>query len=175
MNLVDEGYDLALQIERPSGQSLVTRSLLVLRRVLYAAPAYLEKHGMPASHLDLSSHNCLIYAHSAEQVDWRFLGGDGQQLRVPVQGSLRSNDANTLRLAALEAVGIGRGPLFILEDDLRSGRLVQLLPELRSVDPDLWMVYPSRRHLSAKVRAFIDFLVARFAADPAWNLAARSP
>jgi DNA-binding transcriptional LysR family regulator len=158
VDLVDEGYDLALQIERPTGHSLVVRSLLVLHRILYASPAYLEKHGTPSDHLDLSGHNCLVYAHSGEQVEWRFWGGDGPELRVPVQGSVRSNDANTLRLAALEGVGIGRGPLFILEDDVRSGRLVQVLPELKSVDPDLWMVYPSRRQLAPKVRFFVDFL-----------------
>jgi DNA-binding transcriptional LysR family regulator len=161
VDLVEEGYDLALQIERPSGHSLVARSLLVLQRIVYAAPAYLDTHGTPASHLDLSAHNCLVYAHSGEQVEWRFWDRDGNELRVPVHGSVRSNDANTLRLAALGGVGIGRGPLFILEDDLRSGRLVQLLPELKSVDPDLWMVYPSRRQLAPKVRFFIDFLEER--------------
>jgi DNA-binding transcriptional LysR family regulator len=166
VDLVDEGYDLALQIERPTGHSIVARSLLVLHRILYAAPAYLEKHGVPASHLDLSGHNCLVYAHSGEQVEWRFWAGDGQELRVPVQGSVRSNDANTLRLAALEGVGIGRGPLFILEEDLRSGRLVQVLPQLKSVDPDLWVVYPSRRQLAPKVRFFVDFLEERCIGEP---------
>lgn len=161
VDLVEEGYDLALQIERPTGHSLVARSLLVLHRILYASPSYLREHGAPSSHLELSTHNCLVYAHSSEQVEWRFWDRDGEELRVPVQGSVRSNDANTLRLAAIEGVGIGRGPRFILEDDLREGRLVQLLPELRSVDPDLWMVYPSRRQLAPKVRVFADFLEER--------------
>ena len=161
VDLIDEGYDLALQIERPTGHSLVVRSLLVLHRILYASPAYLETHETPVSHQSLANHNCLVYAHSGEQVDWRFWDKDGNELRVPVHGTVRSDDANTLRLAALEGIGIGRGPLFILEDDLRSGRLVQLLPELKSVDPDLWLVYPSRRQISPKVRLFADFLEER--------------
>jgi DNA-binding transcriptional LysR family regulator len=166
VDVVEEGYDVALQIERPTGHSLVARSLLVLRRILYAAPEYLARHGSPASHLDLSAHNCLVYAHSGEHVEWRFWDREGRELRVPVQGSVRSNDSNTLRLAALEGVGIGRGPLFILEDDLSAGRLVQLLPELESVDPDLWVVYPSRRQLAPKVRFFIDFLEERCIGAP---------
>ncbi len=161
VDLIDEGYDLALQIDRPAGHSLVARSLVVLRRILYASPDYLARHGTPTRHEQLSGHNCLVYAHSGEQVEWRFWDANGQELRVPVQGSLRSNDANTLRLAAIDAVGIGRGPLFVLEEDLRAGRLVQVLPELRSVDPDLWMVYPSRRQLASKVRFFADFLEER--------------
>lgn len=161
VDLIDEGYDLALQIERPTGHSLVVRSLLVLNRILYASPAYLETHETPVSHLSLSNHNCLVYAHSGEQVEWRFWDKDANELRVPVNGTVRSDDANTLRLAALEGIGIGRGPLFILEDDLRSGRLVQLLPELKSVDPDLWLVYPSRRQIAPKVRLFADFLEER--------------
>jgi DNA-binding transcriptional LysR family regulator len=161
VDLIDEGYDLALQIERPTGHSLVVRSLLVLERILYASPNYLASHEAPVNHTALSHHNCLVYAHSGEQVEWRFWDREGTELRVPVQGSVRSNDANTLRLAALADIGIGRGPLFILEDDLRAGRLVRLLPELKSVDPDLWLVYPSRRQLAPKVRIFADFLEER--------------
>lgn len=89
----------------------------------------------------------------------------GGELRVPVHGTVRSNDADTLRLAAIGGLGIGRGPIFMLHDDLRCGRLVQVLPHLRSIDPDLWLVYPSRRQLAPKVRAFVSFLEERCIAE----------
>lgn len=158
VDIVHEGYDLALQIERPTGHSLVIRSLLVLKRIIYAAPSYLAEHGTPTSHLDITNHNCLVYAHSTENVDWHFWDANGEECQVPAIGTLRSSDANTLRLAAMAGIGIARGPLFILTDDIRAGRLVQLLPDLTSVDPDLWIVYPSRKQLAPKVRLFIDFL-----------------
>ena len=158
VDLVEDGFDLALNFNRPTGHSLVVRSLTVLRRVLFASPEYLRKHGTPIAPGDLADHNCVVYAHSGEQVEWQFWDRKGNEFRVPVKGSLRSNDSNTLRLSALAGVGIGTGPLFLMEEDLASGRLVQLLPEFRSIDPDLWMVYPSRRQLSSNVRFFIDFL-----------------
>jgi DNA-binding transcriptional LysR family regulator len=114
----------------------------------------------------LASHNCLLYAYSGEVVEWRFRHA-GKEEGVKVEGNLRSSDASTLRLAALAGVGIARGPHFILGDDLESGRLVHLLSRYESVDPDLWVVYPSRRQLSAKVRAFIDFLEGKFHDWPA--------
>ena len=161
VDLVDEGYDLALQIDRPTGHSVVVRSLSVLRRVLYASPGYLKKNGTPQTPAELGEHNCLVYAHSGEQVEWKFWDRAGNEWCVPVKGSLRSNDANTLRLSALAGVGIGSGPLFLLKEDLESGRLVQLFPQLRSTEPDVWMIYPSRRQLTSKVRFFIDFLEER--------------
>ena len=158
VDLVDEGYDLALNFNRPVGHSLVVRSLSVLRRVFFASPEYLRVHGTPLEPFDLADHNCVVYAHAGEQVEWPFWDRDGKEFRVPVTGSLRSNDSNTLREAALAGIGVGTGPLFLMSEDLASGQLVQLFTEFRSSDPDLWMIYPSRRQLSSKVRFFIDFL-----------------
>ena len=171
VDIVEEGYDLALQITRPHAQSIVAKAILHLRRVIYASPSYIKRFGAPRRPADLAGHNCLLYAYSGEVVEWRFRRA-GKEERVKVEGNLRSSDASTLRLAALAGVGIARGPLFILGDDLESGRLVRLLPQYDSIDPELWVVYPSRRHLSAKVRSFVDFLVQRFAHEPAWQLPA---
>jgi DNA-binding transcriptional LysR family regulator len=171
VDLVEEGYDLALQITRPDAHSVVAKAIVPLRRVIYASPQYLERHGTPRKPEDLLKHNCLLYAYSGESVEWHFRKG-AEEYRVEVTGSLRSSDANTLRLAALAGAGIARGPVFILVDDLNSGRLIHLLPQLESVDPDLWALYPSKRQLSAKVRAFIDFLEEKFADDPALRIPA---
>lgn len=174
LDIVEEGYDLALQIVRPDAHSVVARSIVPLRRIVYASPEYLEQHGEPQRPDDLAKHNCLVYAYSGETVEWLFRNGSAEH-RVEVNGTLRSSDANTLRLAALAGVGLARGPVFILADDLRAGRLVQLLPSYESVDPSLWAVYPSRRQLSAKVRAFIDFLEEKFEHDPLLEVPTFSP
>lgn len=157
VDIVEEGYDLALQISRPDRHSVVARPLVPLRRMVYASPAYLKAHGRPRRPAELARRNCLVYAYAGETVEWRFRRGTAEH-RVAVAGSLRSSDANTLRLAALAGLGVARGPVFLLEHDLAAGRLVNVLPDYESVDPELWVVYPSRRHLSANVRAFIDFL-----------------
>ncbi|MCC6534322.1 MAG: LysR family transcriptional regulator [Burkholderiales bacterium] len=161
VDIVEEGYDLALQITRPHVRSIVAKPILHLQRAVYAAPSYLNRFGAPRRPTDLASHNCLLYAYSGEVVEWGFRRA-GREERVKVEGNLRSSDASTLRLAALAGVGIARGPFFILGDDLESGRLVHLLTQYESIDPELWVVYPSRRQLSAKVRAFVDFLEEKF-------------
>jgi len=111
--------------------------------------------------MELLDHNCLVYAQGNEQVEWRFWDREGNEFKIPVKGSVRSNDVNTLRLAALSGIGIGSGPLFLLKNDLDAGRLIRILPQLRSDDPDLWLAYPSRRQLPPKVRCFVDFLDER--------------
>ncbi|MFC3340657.1 LysR family transcriptional regulator [Paracandidimonas soli] len=170
VDLIEEGYDIALQIERPTSNSVVAKPLRYLERILCASPEYLRREGEPRTHADLADHNCLVYAHAAEQVEWKLKDGNGSQYSVEVCGDVRANDTNTLRMVAIAGGGIMLGPLFTLEEELASGRLVRVLPELHSVDPYLWIVYPSRRHLSLKVRRFIDFLDREFgqdyAADP---------
>ncbi len=168
-DIVDEGYDVSLQIEPPHTQTLIAKPIVPLRRIVYASPDYVRRHGSPRLPEDLSQHNCLLYAHYAERIDWQFTH-DGVDHRVRVEGSLRSNDVNTLRICALAGLGVARGPVFLLTEDLNAGRLVQLLPDYESVDPHLWLIYSSRKLLSAKVRVFIDFLEERFATDPAFRI-----
>lgn len=171
LDIVEEGYDLALQIVRPQAQTLVAKAVLPLRRIVYASPDYVRHYGCPRRPEDLAQHNCLLYAHYAENVDWQFTR-DGEEYRVRVDGTLRSNDINTLRICTLAGLGVARGPIFLLTEDLKAGRLIHLLPEYESVDPYLWAVYPSRRMLSAKVRVFIDFLEERFPSDPTFEIPA---
>jgi DNA-binding transcriptional LysR family regulator len=161
VDIVEEGYDLSLQISQPHAQSMIAKPLLRLQRIVYASPNYLKKFGEPRKISELANHNCLLYATAGEIVEWKFRR-NGKEERVRVEGNLRSSDAGTLRHAAFGNLGIGRGPLFMLIEDLKAGRLVQLLPQHESIDPELWMVYASRRQLSANVRVFIDFLEEKF-------------
>ncbi|MBV7483675.1 LysR family transcriptional regulator [Bordetella sp. BOR01] len=161
VDLVEENYDVALQFHPPLSQSVVGRKITTLHRVVCASPDYLRIHGVPQTIEALSSRECLLYASRGELVEWRFRTPEGER-SVRVSGRLRSTDANTLRLASIAGIGIIRSPLFVVEDDLRAGRLQRIFPHLGSVDPDLLAVFPSRRHLPAKVRVFVDFLCDRF-------------
>ncbi|MBO9356492.1 LysR family transcriptional regulator [Bordetella petrii] len=161
VDLVEENYDLALQFHPPLSQSVVGRKITTLHRVVCASPDYLRAHGVPETIDELASRECLLYASRGELVEWRFRTAMGERA-VPVSGRLRSTDANTLRLAGIAGIGIIRSPLFVVEKDLEAGRLQRILPHVQSVDPDLLAVFPSRRHLPAKVRVFVDFLCDRY-------------
>ncbi|WP_424138058.1 LysR family transcriptional regulator [Roseomonas chloroacetimidivorans] len=160
-DLVDEGYDASVQFLEPIGQTLVARRLRRIDRVVCASPEYIARRGRPASIPEVEKHDCLVYAQSAEVVEWQFDTEDGRVAAVPF-GQLRSTDAQTLRLAALAGLGIVRSPRFLVEEDLRVGRLIPLLEHARSVDPDLYVVFPSRKFMPAKLRVFVDFLSTEF-------------
>ncbi|CAM3866618.1 LysR family transcriptional regulator [Bordetella tumulicola] len=161
VDLVEENYDVALQFHPPVSQSVIGRKITTLHRVVCASPEYLRVQGVPQTIDELASRECLLYASRDELVEWRFRTAEGER-SVRVSGRLRSTDANTLRLAGMAGIGIIRSPLFVVEKDLAAGRLQRILPHVESVDPDLLAVFPSRRHLPAKVRVFVDFLCDRF-------------
>lgn len=169
VDLVEEGFDLALQFDAPRIKSLQGRRIAPIHRTIYASEAYLRKHGEPARPAELRHHNCLLYTLHTEEIEWEFRR-KGETLRVKVEGSLRSNDALTVRQAALQGIGIARGPVFLVHDDLQSGRLVQLLPDYDVTGLELWAVEAGRQQRPAKVRVFIDFLEEKFGRDAALTL-----
>jgi DNA-binding transcriptional LysR family regulator len=163
VDLVDEGYDLAIRIGRLRSSSLISRQLSSTRLVLCAAPAYLEAHGWPAHPSELARHATLGYSLFATGDTWEFEAPDGP-VAVKIAPRLRSNSGDTCRQAALDGGGVILQPSFLVGDDLRAGRLVELLPGYRSLELGIHAVYPSRRHMSPKVRVLIDFLREALAA-----------
>jgi DNA-binding transcriptional LysR family regulator len=158
IDMIDEGFDVAIRLTPPPDSSLIVRSLATWRHVLCCSPAYLEKHGPLRQLSELAEHNCVRHVLYPYQDEWRFVDRKGTPAVVRVSGNLVSNSGETLRTAALQGVGIMLGPGFLLADDLESGSLVRLLPEYRPVEFSMNAVYPHRHHLSAKVRSFIDLL-----------------
>lgn len=167
IDLVEEGYDLAIRVGPVGGERLVARRLGSMRLVLCAAPSYLQRHGMPERPADLASHNSLTYAYSASPRVWRFTGPGGTTEEIRVSGNLLANSGEALRAAALEGMGIIYEPDFLVEPALRTGGLVRLLSQYDGAAGDIWAVYPSRRHLSLKVRLFVDHMAAAFDASRA--------
>jgi DNA-binding transcriptional LysR family regulator len=163
VDLVEEGFDLAVRVGSVGSDRLVARRLGAMRLVLCAAPAYLQRHGVPRAPDDLVRFNALTYAYASAPRVWRFADAAGNQHEVRVGGSLHSNSGDALRSAAIEGLGIVYEPGFLLGDALRFGKLVPLLPEYKGVGGEIWAVYPSRRHLSMKVRLFVDHLARLFA------------
>jgi len=170
VDLIDEGYDVAVRIGRLTDSGLVARKLAPLRRVVCASPDYLAARGVPASPGDLENHDCLSYSNMAQSDEWSFLGPDGRLMSVAVKGRLRVNNGDTLRIAALRVLGLVNQPAFLVGADLQAGTLVGVLTEYVAQDGAVYAVYPHSRHLSPKVRAFVDFLADRFGPRPYWDL-----
>jgi len=163
VDLVEEGFDLAIRVGHVGSDRLVARRLGSMRLVLCAAPAYLERNPAPRAPADLASHNALTYAYSSSPRVWHFTGPQGEAHEVRVAGNLHANSGDALRAAAIRGLGVLNEPDFLLDAALRSGQLVRLLPEYGGAGGDIWAVYPSRRHLSLKVRLFVDHIAAVFA------------
>lgn len=163
VDLVEEGYDLAIRIGSAGGETVVARKLGEARMVACASPAYLEAHGAPKTPEDLARHPCLTYEYMPVRHVWPFRGKDGREHAVRVAGPLHSNNGDLLAAAAVAGAGIAYEPEFILGPDLKAGRLVPILTAYTAPLGPIYAVYPSRRYLSAKVRAFVDFLAQRFA------------
>jgi DNA-binding transcriptional LysR family regulator len=168
VDLVGEGYDVAVRIAELPPSTLIARRLAVNRRVLCAAPAYLARAGRPRRPEDLTRHACLGYTYLATGNDWRFRGPDGP-VSVRIDGAISANNGDVLRQMGLAGLGILLAPTFIVGDDLRSGALLPLLEDWSDADTGIYAVYPPTRHLSPKVRAFVDFLAARFGPRPYWD------
>jgi len=161
VDVIDEGFDLAIRITRLRDSSLIARRLARFRRVVCATPAYWNRKGRPTRPDDLAGHDCLIYTYLSNPGEWPFDGPEGR-VNLQVTGRLFANNGDALRSVALEGLGVVMIPTFIICDDLIAGRLETVLEDWEERDLGIWAVYPHNRHLSAKVRAFVDFLAERF-------------
>jgi DNA-binding transcriptional LysR family regulator len=172
VDLVAEGFDMAIRISRKGSTSHVARKLAVSHDVVCASPAYLRRHGYPRSPAELSKHACIGYTHAPSIEEWTFTDNDGKAHTVKVGLAMQSNSCDTGRAAALAGSGIIWQPEFMVGEDIRERRLVPLLTDYHLPEVDVSAVYPSRRHVSAKVRVMVDFLVDAFRTMP-WVTQAR--
>ena len=159
VDMVEEGYDLALRITRAPHPSLIARQLGQAQIRMCASPAYLAQHGHPTTPEDLSTHDCLGYSYWSGGDHWTLRGPRGEA-SVAVSGSLRVNNGDVLREAAIAGLGIVLQPDFLVEQALADGRLVPVLPGWEAPPIGIYAVYASRSHLAPKVRSFIDHLLA---------------
>jgi DNA-binding transcriptional LysR family regulator len=170
-DLIDEGFDVAVWVGALPDSSLIARQLAPCRMVVCGAPRYFEKHGTPRTPADLAIHNCLTVAVTGLSYyrTWHLAAADGTALNISPIGNLRTNSGAVLKVAALAGHGLVCLPTYLVGDALQSGRLVTVLDDYTAPPLALRALYPHNRHLSAKVRAFVDFLVARFGQEPPWD------
>ena len=168
VNLVEEGFDVAVRIGHLTDSSLVARRLAAVRMVTCASPNYLAGAGAPMTPQDLAGHEVILDTNVRDATLWRF-GRRGEAREVRVSGRLRFNGAEACVEAAVKGFGITRTPAFAAAEDLRNGRLVPLLCRFEPEEIHVHAIYPHARHLAAKVRAFVDFLAQRYAGEPEWH------
>jgi DNA-binding transcriptional LysR family regulator len=158
VDLVQEGFDVAVRISAMTDSSLIARKLGATRGRLVASPAYLASRGAPQHPRDLAAYDVLLYTLGSDPV-WTFLRGT-DEVHVRVRGRFAANNGDALRHAALCGLGFTRAPDFVVDEDIAAGRLVPVLPEWDASLP-IYAVWPAGRHLSMRVRAFVDFLASR--------------
>jgi DNA-binding transcriptional LysR family regulator len=169
-NLLDDGMDVAVHVGHLKDSSHVARRFSSTRWIICAAPAYIAEYGKPSNPAELASHNCINFLPSISASTWMVRDGARSSRPVRVQSNIVTNQATMVRELARTGLGIVRLTELQIVDDLRSGQLIELFPKHQCLEEDpIYAVYQSRRHLSSRVRAFLDFLDERFASPPPWT------
>jgi DNA-binding transcriptional LysR family regulator len=158
---VQEGFDVTLRIADLPSSSLIARKIAPAHRVVCASPSYLQRRGTPQRPSDLREHDCLTYGHLATGKQWKLTGPDGEHW-ISIPWTLCTNNAEVLCDAAVRGRGIALLPTFIAAAELRRGSLQTILESYEAPEISIYAIYPETRHLSVKVRVFIDFLIERF-------------
>ncbi len=172
VNLIEGGFDVTIRIAVLADSSLIARRLAPNRVVVCGAPAYFAAHGRPRTPRDLVHHSCLHYTYLSSHNTWHFVGPRGAD-SVEVSGNFRANNGDALQAAARAGVGLVQLPTFIVGADLASGALETVLERYEDRTTSIWAIYATTRHLSPKVRVFLDFLAARFE-HPDWGAGRRA-
>jgi len=169
VDLLQEGIDVAVRIGALEDSSLIARRLFRSTTVVCASPGYLARHGEPASPLELAEHDCLVYSNLREPDQWAWFDDNGQRQQVRVRVAMSANNGDLLSNAAAEGLGLVMQPTFIAHRHIQDGRLVRVLTDTTWPHGTAWAVYPPGRHLSYRVREFIDFLAVYFSGAPYWD------
>jgi DNA-binding transcriptional LysR family regulator len=164
VDLVEAGLDLAIRVGDLGAQNLVARPIGKARLMTCASPDYLARHGVPLTPADLLQHQCLTYAYNTDSHLWKFLSKSGQPEAVRVQSVLHANNGIMLRELAVQGVGVMRGPDFLLQTAVEQHQLQEIMQDWMPAPLNIYAAYPSRKHLSAKVRGFATFLQSWLAA-----------
>lgn len=175
VDLIQEGFDLAIRIANLPDSSLIARRFAPVKTVICASPDYLKQMGTPRIPDDLIEHQCLVYSLLRDFEYWHLTDARGNEIKTRIHPYLKASTGEFLRDAAVEGRGIILVPTFIAYKEIESGALVPLLNEYSAFQINAYAVYPQTRHLSQRVRTFVDFLVKRFEGTPYWDLCLNKP
>lgn len=169
LDLIQDGFDLAIRIAQLRDSSLVARRLAAAKHVVCASPNYLQQHGCPRDPLELRRHPLISYRYQEQALQWDFTSSGGETVSIPVDGRLQMSNSLAIREALLAGSGLALIPTFIVGPDLKASRLQAVLGHYRVREVGIHAIYPDRRHLPPKVRVFIDFLAERLGDPPHWD------
>ncbi len=170
VDLIQEGFDLAIRIAKLPDSSLIARRLAPIQTVLCASPEYLKRAGTPQTPEELIDHQCLVYSLIHDFEHWHLTDGKGEITKTKIRPYMKATSGEFLRGAAVDGQGIVFTPTFIVYKEIERGALVPILKDYKLAKIDAYAIYPQTRHLSQRVRAFVDFLVKRFEGTPYWDL-----
>ena len=169
VDLLVEGFDLAIRIASLPDSSLIARRLAPIQTVMCASPAYLERMGTPQSPHELIHHRCLVYNLIGNLENWNVFDATGQLIKTRITPYLKASNGEFLRDAAVAGMGIVLLPTFIVYQEIERGALMPIMTNYHYSQLAAYAIYPQTRHLSQRVRAFVDFLVERFEGSPYWD------
>ena len=169
IDVVHEGFDVAIRIARLQDSSLIARRIATMSMVTCASPAYLQQHGTPQTPEELPDHACLTYSYLANPNVWQFHDRHENEISIKINSEIQANNGDYLLAAAIDGLGIVRQPRFIVYEAIQSGELTPILTDYSIPTVNAYALYPPTRHLSLRVRAFVDFLAERFAGTPYWE------
>lgn len=169
VDLMQEGFDLAIRIANLQDSSLIARQLAPIHTLMCASPGYIEEKGMPRSPEELIGHQCLVYSLIRDFSSWQLLDSEKRLIKTKIHPHLKASSGEFLREAAVADMGIALLPTFMVYEQIQCGELQPVLIDYKPPLINAYAIYPQTRHLSQRVRAFVDFLVARFAGTPYWD------
>ena len=169
VDLIQEGFDLAIRIANLPDSSLIARRLAPVQRVMCASPSYLERMGTPQTPDELIEHQCLVYSLIRDIEYWHLMDSNGREIRTKIHPYLKASMGDFLKDAAVEGRGIILVPSFLVYKEIERGTLIPVLKDYKIPQVAAYAIYPQTRHLSQRVRAFVNFLVKRFEGTPYWD------
>lgn len=169
IDLIQEGFDVGIRIADLQDSSLIARKLTKMSTVICASPGYIKQHGTPTTLEELVNHSCITYSYLDNPSHWSFFNKQGDEKIIKVPRIMQANNGIFLRSAALAGLGILRSPAFIVYESIAKGTLMPILQDYSIAAVNAYAIYPPTRHLSQRVRCFIDFLVERFSGVPYWE------
>jgi len=169
VDMVKAGLDLTIRITEQLEGNFIARKIAPCRHAIVAAPSYVKAHGEPRFPKDLMNHNVITYQYQHSRWEWEFTDTNRKTKRVCVKGDIQMNNSLAIREAVIAGAGIARMPTFSVGDEIKSGRLIQLLPKYQLLELSIYCVFPDRNYMAPKLRAFIDFIVDRMQNKPPWD------
>lgn len=169
IDLIQEGFDVGIRIADLKDSSLIARQLAKVSVVVCASPDYIKRHGAPTTPEELVDHSCITYSYLDNPDHWSFINKQGDEQIVKVSKLMQTNNGGFSRDAAIAGLGILRQPTFIAYESIAKGGLIPILQDYSIAEVNAYAIYPPTRHLSQRVRRFIDFLVERFSGEPYWE------